>query len=286
MFSMAGERRWNPAWTVNEAPVVRWEDLHGPCRLHNTTVLGKRAPVEVILANPTSEQWCRVGVLVTVHLVAKYTYRMMSDWPCVSALVGSCLRLGCSTSRTRTSQSLSVEHSSPRSSTRCISATRAAPTTVAMAETPQRNRRLIRHAGGSGREAVPRLRQICREEPVSPQIIRGERLGLPCFLRPCFWNRPSPSFHRPGSIAVTEPRKNCLCSSSYIPGNIIFLLHISCIEVWHGLQRVRQGRGEKVCLGFGSSRWTREPSRLASSKSTATATQARSTSASWSAWFA
>ena len=121
MFSMAGERRWNPAWTVNEAPVVRWGDLHGPCRLHNTTVLGKRAPVEVILANPTSEQWCRVGVLVTVHLVAKYTYRMMSDWPCVSALVGSCLRRGCSTSRTRTSQSLSVEHSSPRSSTRCIS---------------------------------------------------------------------------------------------------------------------------------------------------------------------
>ena len=44
---------------------------------------------------------------------------------------------------------------------------------------------------------------------------------------------------------------------------IILLLHISCIEVWHGLQRVRQGRGEKVCLGFGSSRWTREPSRLA-----------------------
>ena len=185
MFSMAGERRWNPAWTVNEAPVVRWEDLHGPCRLHNTTVLGKRAPVEVILANPTSEQWCRVGVLVTVHLVAKYTYRMMSDWPCVSALVGSCLRLGCSTSRTRTSQSLSVEHSSPRSSTRCISATRAAPTTVAMAETPQRNRRLIRHAGGSGREAVPRLRQICREEPVSPQIIPGERMETVRFEHCC-----------------------------------------------------------------------------------------------------
>ena len=121
MFSMAGERRRNPAWTVNEAPVVRWEDLHGPCKLHNTTILGKRAPVEVILANLTSEQWCRVGVLVTVHLVAKYTYGMMSDRPCLSPLVGSCLRRGCSTSRTRTSQSPSVEHSSPRSSTRCIS---------------------------------------------------------------------------------------------------------------------------------------------------------------------
>ena len=197
MFSMAGERRWNPAWTVNEAPVVRWEDLHGPCRLHNTTVLGKRAPVEVILANPTSEQWCRVGVLVTVHLVAKYTYGMMSDWPCLSALVGSCLRRGCSTSRTRTSQSPSVEHSSPRSSTRCISATRAAPTTVAMAETPQRNRRLIRHAGGSGREAVPRLRQICREEPVSPQIIPGERMEA---VRPESKRQPRPQRSTPASV--------------------------------------------------------------------------------------
>ena len=275
MFSMAGERRWNPAWTVNEAPVVRWEDLHGPCRLHNTTVLGKRAPVEVILANPTSEQWCRVGVLVTVHLVAKYTYRMMSDWPCVSALVGSCLRLGCSTSRTRTSQSLSVEHSSPRSSTRCISATRAAPTTVAMAETPQRNRRLIRHAGGSGREAVPRLRQICREEPVSPQIIPGERLGLPCFLRPCFWNRPSPSFHRPGSIAVTEPRKKCLCSSSYIPGNSSYscstFLVSRCGTVYNVCVRAAERRsasGSAALVGRGNPHaW-------------------RSTSASWSAWFA
>ena len=45
-----------------------------------------------IPTNLTSEQWYGVGVVVTVHLAAEQTYRMMSDWACLSPLVGSCLR--------------------------------------------------------------------------------------------------------------------------------------------------------------------------------------------------
>ena len=81
--------------------------LHG--KLTSTTALSKRAPADVLLANLTSEQWYRVGVLVTVHLAAEQTYGMMSDWPCLSPLVGSCLRRDTTEAATILSKSLSDE---------------------------------------------------------------------------------------------------------------------------------------------------------------------------------
>ena len=47
--------------------------------------------------------------MVTVHLAAEQTYRMMSDWACLSPLVGSCLRRDTTTAATILSKSLSDE---------------------------------------------------------------------------------------------------------------------------------------------------------------------------------
>ena len=66
-------------------------------------------------------------------------------------------------------------------------------------------------------QAQSRLRQICREKPVSPQI-RITREAM--FLEPTVAEFPPPWRHCcPWSVMTMNTRKKCLCSSNYIPGN-------------------------------------------------------------------
>ena len=62
-----------------------------------------------VQTNLTSEQWYGVGVLVTVHLAAEQNFGMMSDWPCLSPLMGSRLCRDTTEAATILSKSLSDE---------------------------------------------------------------------------------------------------------------------------------------------------------------------------------